>query len=92
MQSMECTSTNKVILAELGGFIELVTDDIERHGMEVSRKKSVFTANSRALRTGLKERWMKYGITAVLRAKSLGAAMAAGCRRNTTHIHADSST
>ena len=26
---------------------------------------------------------MKYGITAVLRAKSLGAAMAAGCRRNT---------
>ena len=59
-----------------------VADDIEGHGMEVSRK-SVFTANSRTLRMGLKERWMKYGITAVLRTKSLGAAMAAGCRRNT---------
>ena len=81
--SAECTAPNKVIRKELGGFIEQVAEEIEAHGMELSKKKSIFTANSKLLRTWLKKRWEKYGIKPKLCAKSLGAAVAAGCRRNT---------
>ena len=57
--SAECTSPNKVIVKELGGVIEMVVDQVEACGMEISRKKSVFTANSKALRRDLEAKWKK---------------------------------
>ena len=48
--SAECTSPDKVIKVELGGFIKSVAVQIEAFEMELSREKSVSIANSKGLK------------------------------------------
>ena len=60
--SAECTGPKKVILEQLVPFIEMVAEDIERSGMELSRKKCVCSANTDELGRELASRWKHYGI------------------------------
>ena len=55
--SAECTSPDKVIKVELGGFIESVAEQIEASEMELSRKKS----GSRRAPTSLEGDWRRRG-------------------------------
>lgn len=54
----ECTGPHQLV-----HFIETVAQDIEADGMELSRKKSICTANSDVLGKKLEEAWSRYGIT-----------------------------
>ena len=80
--SAECTGPDHVILEELVPFINGVAADIEGVGMELSRKKSICTANSDTLGKQLEECWTEIGVTYQRYAKSLGVGMGAGIRRN----------
>ena len=68
-------------LRELGKFIKSIAVDIAASAMELSKKKSVFTANSDKLGEKLEETWQDLGIKYQKYVKSLGVGMAAG-RRN----------
>ena len=79
--SAECSGPDRAIVAELGGFIENVAEQIEEADMELSKKKSVCTANSSSLGKRLEATWKKFGICFQKYVKSLGVGLAAG-RRN----------
>ena len=70
------------IVAELGGFIEIVAKFIHDTGQELSSTKSVCTASSTELGKLLSEKWAKLNITFQRKVKSLGVGMGAGVRRN----------
>ena len=79
--SAECTGPDKTVKEQLGKFIKSISDSITASEMELSKKKSVFTANSDKLGKELEETWQDLGIKYQKYVKSLGVGMAAG-RRN----------
>ena len=82
--SAEVTASRKAVHEMLVGFMLMVCRMIEELGMEVSRDKSVCTACDSELGRGIAVALSDFGITYVQRAKSLGAGLGGGVRRNTT--------
>jgi len=80
--SAEITASRQAVHDMLVGFLRLVCRMIEEMGMEVSRTKSVCTASDPKLGRGIAAELTEYGITYVDRAKSLGAGLGGGTRRN----------
>ena len=74
------------MVKQLGRFIRSIAKDIAASEMELSKKKSVFTANSEQLGKELEETWRPLGITYRRYVKSLGVGMAAG-RRNVKELY-----
>ena len=81
--SAEITASRQAVHDMLVGYLRLVCRMIEEMGMEVSRTKSVCTASYPKLGRGIAAELTEYGITYVDRAKSLGAGLGGGTRRNT---------
>ena len=80
--SGERDGSHKVIVQEIGGFIEKVAKRVHEDGMELSHTKSVVTASNPQLGAEMLQRLRPQAITYTLRVKSLGFGMAAGVRRN----------
>ena len=76
----ECTGPDEVVAKELGGFIKEVAVQIKADGMELSKTKSVFTANSEALGKLLTAVWKEAGVAITFQkyVKSLGVQLARG--------------
>jgi hypothetical protein len=80
--SGERDGSHKIIVKELGGFIEKVAKRVHDDDMELSQTKSVVTASNPQLGAEMVERLRPQAIKHMLRVKSLGVGMAAGVRRN----------
>ena len=88
--SAEGTGTDKHVLEELGGFIEVVAKGITEGEMELSGTKCVATANSKVLGKALQNRWTAAGLYIPYSkgVKSLGAGLGAGVHRNGSVVKA----
>ena len=84
--SVEAAGGNKFVEDEIVRFTMMVCEAIEEDGMEISRTKSACTASCNKLGKNIVELLNKFGIKYRMRVISLGAALAAGTRRNASNL------
>ena len=85
---VEVAGGPKYCESQLVGFVLMVCDAITADGMEVSADKSVCLASTLALGEAVRDGLKQYNVKLVQRAKSLGAGLGAGIRRNTAVMKA----
>ena len=80
----ELAATRKLIMEELVPLVLFLAEEFTRLRLEVSPTKNMCLASTAELGRALAEAWVSVHATFVTRARSLGAGLGAGTRRNVT--------